>query len=146
MKKIVFILLSVCIASVTFADPGVNEKVLKVFNDAFPSVQNARWHDYETYYEVYFEKDDMKCRIKYDQDGNVIGTRRDYYETHLSPFIKAKVTKKYFGKKIFGVTEMTSDSEMYYIITLEDEKSWTQLKADATGQMSVVEKLKKSDK
>src|ERR1051325_11299293 len=121
MKKFIFILLSVCIASASFADPGVSEKVLKVFNEAFPAVQYARWHDFENYYEVYFEKEDMKCRIKYDYEGNIIGTRRDYYEANLCPFIKGKVTQKYPNKKIFGVTEITSESEMYYIITLEDD-------------------------
>ena len=144
MKKICVLLFTALIGFSSFANPGVNEKVLKIFNDAFPGIQNARWHDYENYYEVYFEKEDMKCRIKYDFEGNIIGARRDYYETNLCPFIKAKVMKKYADKKIFGVTEIINDTERFYVITLEDDKSWTQVKADATGQMSVLEKLKKS--
>ena len=144
MKKILATLLIACASTFTFAAPPVSEKVLKVFADLFPAVQDAKWHTFETYYQVYFDKDDIKCRIKYDFDGKIIGTTRYYGEKSVCPFLKAKIAQKFAGKKIFGITEMTSENEMTYEFVLEDEKSWTKVKSDATGQMSVTEKFKKA--
>jgi hypothetical protein len=64
----------------------------------------------------------------------------------LSPFIKARVSEKYPGKTIFGVTEITNQDEMYYVIALEDAAGWTNVKVNAIGQISVLEKLRKSPK
>jgi hypothetical protein len=87
MKKVLVTLLIVCAASVTFAMPPVSEKVLKLFNDAFPAVQNAKWYEFENYYQVYFDTGDMKCRMRYDFDGKLIGTTRYYGEPMVSPFL-----------------------------------------------------------
>ena len=144
MKKLIlllFILASTCVA---FANPPVNEKVLKVFKTVFPQIENAKWYEYETYYEVYFDRDDVKCRIKYDLDGKVLSTLRHYEEKTLPPFLKAKLSQKFAGKKIFGVTEVNSENELTYNIVLEDDKNWIHVQSDATGQMSVTEKFKKA--
>jgi hypothetical protein len=144
MKKILLTLVIACTASFAFAAPPVSDKVLKLFKDIFPAVQDAKWYEFENYYQVYFDKDDVKCRIKYDFDGKIISTVRYYGESLVCPFLKAKLAQKFPGKKIFGVTEMTSENEMTYDFVLEDDKSWTQVRSDATGQMSVTEKFKKA--
>jgi hypothetical protein len=146
MKKLIICLIAVAI-STTFImakTPSVNEKVLKAFALEFPKVDNPSWQEYDNYYEVYFDNNDIKCRIRYDLDGNVLSIRRDYYEANLSPFVRAKVNEKYPGKKIFGITEMTSGEEMRYLIILEDEKHWYNIKSDATGQLFLEKKLNKA--
>lgn len=144
MKKILLTLVILSAAAFTFAAPPVSEKVLKLFKANFPAVQDAKWYEYENYYQVYFDRDDVKCRIKYDFDGKIISTIRYYGESMVCPFLKAKLSQRFPGKKIFGVTEMTSDNEMTYDFVLEDEKGWTQVRSDATGQMTVTEKFKKA--
>ena len=144
MKKIVVTLVLAVAVSAAFATPPVSEKVLKTFQDAFPAVQNAKWYEFENYYQVYFDTDDVKCRIKYDFDGKVIGTIRYYGEKMLCPFLKIKLARKFPGKKIFGVTEISSDNEITYDCILEDDKSWMRVLADATGGMTVSEKFKKA--
>ena len=146
MKKILVLLLLLSAAATSFATPpSVNEKVLKVFQEAFPGVENARWYEYDDYYQVYFDNGDVKCRIKYDLKGQLISTIRYYGEKTVCPFLKAKVTQKFPGKKIFGVTEMNSENEISYEFILEDEKTWTKVTSDATGQMTVTSKFKKAD-
>ncbi|HZH64587.1 MAG TPA: hypothetical protein VEY10_06800 [Flavisolibacter sp.] len=144
MKKTLATLVIACTALVTFAAPPVSEKVLKVFTELFPSVQDAKWYTFDTYYQVYFDKDDIKCRIKYDFDGKIISTTRYYGEKTVCPFLKAKLAQKFSGKKIFGVTEITSEDEMIYEFVLEDDKSWLKVKSDATGQMQVADKFNKA--
>ena len=115
------------------------KKVLKVFATSFPEVQETTWYNYDTYYSVYFKNTDgSKCRIDYDPEGNIMSTTRYYSAEALSPFIRAKVKRKISpGKKIFGVTEVSSADELAYHIVLEDEKNWYNIKSDAIGSISL---------
>ena len=146
MKKIFLAVALACVSTFAFAAPPVSEKVLKIFQAVFPDVQNARWYETETNYEVYFEKADMKCRIRYDLDGKVMSTIRYYEEKDLPPFLRLKITQKYPGKNIFGITEMNSENELSYHVVLEDKQHWYNVTADGLGQLSLKEKFKKADK
>ena len=144
MKKISCALLLLMLAcGFTYAKAPVNDKVLKAFAQIFPKVEHPTWYEYDNYYEVYFDNGDVKCRVKYDLDGNILSTRRDYLEAGLCPFLRAKVNEKYPGKKIFGITEVNSGDEMTYLIVLEDDKHWYHIKSDSMGMMSVDQKLNK---
>ena len=144
MKKI-FFALALLVSTASFAtNPEVDEQVSKQFKETFPGAIETKWYDYETFYEVVFKNNDILCRVKYDLRGNIISTRRDYHEKDLSLFIVAKVKEKYAGKKIFGVTEITSSDGVTYNIVLEDDKNWINLNSDESGNISQVQKLKKA--
>ena len=144
MKKI-FFALALLVSTASFAtSPEVDEQVSKQFKETFPAAIEVKWYDYETFYEVVFKNNDILCRVKYDLKGNIISTRRDYHEKDLSLFIIAKVKEKYAGKKIFGVTEITSSEGVTYNIVLEDDKNWINLNSDESGHISQVQKLKKA--
>lgn len=145
MKKILVICLLAILTGTVSAAP-VNEKVLKVFATSFPEVQETTWYNYDTHYSVYFKNtDDSKCRIDYDPEGNIISTIRYYSAEALPPFIRGKVTEKFQGKKIFGVTEVSSADELTYHIVLEDEKTWYNITSDARGSISLEKKMIKSE-
>src|SRR5437899_1685260 len=120
MKKITLVLLIMAAVSYAYAKPPVSEKVLKIFSNSFPGVDNTRWFEYENYYEAYFDNGEVKCRIKFDTDGKVVSAIRYYSEKMVSPFLKAKLAAKFPGKTIFGVTEVNSDDELTYNFVLED--------------------------
>ena len=146
MKKILAICLIAVLTTIAASAAPVNEKVLKVFATSFPEVQETTWYNYDTYYSVYFKNtDNTKCRIDYDPQGNIISTTRYYSAEDLSPFIRGKVSEKFPGKKIFGVTEVSSADEMAYHIVLEDEKTWYNIKSDAIGSISIEKKMIKSE-
>lgn len=149
MKKIIFVCL-VAIVSVTtvFAIPKswVNEKVLKVFHEAFPEVKQPAWYTFDNYYEVYFANpDNTSCRIDYSPDGIVLSTTRYYTEQNLSPVIRAKVCEKYPGKKIFGITEVSNSENVTYHIILEDDKYWYNVSSNSTGIIKLDKKLDKAE-
>lgn len=146
MKKIMLALfIAVCTFNASQAAPVVDSKILEKFATAFPNAQNPSWKEYDNYVEVYFcNADNSKCRIKYDKEGKIISSRRDYEGSMLSPFIQSKVKEKYAGKKVFGVTEICSDEGLTYHIVLEDEKHWYNVTADANGQLSLNKRLNKS--
>lgn len=45
--------------------PSVDEKIEKSFNSAFPKAEKVTWYENETYYEVLFMNDMVKCRMWY---------------------------------------------------------------------------------
>jgi hypothetical protein len=148
MKKSIANLLVICavsLAAMSFDNPPVTEKVLKQFSASFPTVVDAKWFEGDNYYDVYFEKEQIKYNIRYDRNGKILSTRNYYTAEKLSPFLKGKVAEKFPDKTIFGVTEITNSEEMYFVLVLEDKTSWTNVKADATGTLTVIEKLKKAE-
>jgi hypothetical protein len=143
MKKVFFVL-AIILSSSSFATPPVDENVSSSFTQAFPHINNAKWYEYENSYEVYFTSNDVVCRLTYDIKGDIISLRRDYYEKDLPLYILLKLKDRYKGKKIFGVTEISSGEGVSYTIVLEDDKHWTTVKADANGTMSRTKKLRKA--
>lgn len=147
MKKIILAsVITLFSATTIFAKPShlVNEKVLKVFHEAFPEVTQPTWYNFDNYFEVFFTNaDNTSCRIDYDPDGNVLSTTRYYTAQGLSPAIRAKVFEKYPGKNIFGVTEVSNNEKVVYHIVLQDEKYWYNIESDATGSIRLEKKLLK---
>lgn len=146
MKKIILSITAALFSLVTFAtDPlAVNEKVLTAFNKSFKDAKEVVWSEYENFYEVKFTHNTVQAMISYDQEGNILKSRRYYFEDMLPLLIKAKINKRYSDKKIYGVTELASDAEVAYYIILEDEKTWLTIKSDSYGNMTTYQKFKKA--
>lgn len=146
MKKTLVLLALIAATTLSFANPPVTEKVLKQFTATFPTVQDAKWFEGDNHYDVYFEIDKTKYNIRYDLNGKIISSRNYYTGDKLCPFLKAKVGERYPGKSIYGVTEITNSNERFYVLNLEDEKTWTTVRVDAIGQITQLEKLQKGGK
>lgn len=144
MKKIFYGIALLLSTTAFAATPPVDEQTSKLFKETFPSATNVKWFDYETYYEVTFENNQIPSRVKYDLYGNILSARRDYQERDLPIFIRAKVKEKYSDKKIYGVTEITSFEGVIYTIILEDDKNWITITSNEGGNLSLVQKVKKA--
>jgi len=146
MKKILFAsLLFATIAAQAAAFPEVNEKILKAFKETFIYAEDVVWQENDNVYQVNFWQGEINVRAHYDQQGNLLGTIRYYYEKQLPPAIVAKIKSKYSGKTIFGVTEVSSDVEINYFVTLRDEKNWYTVKSDVYGNLQQTDKFKRAD-
>jgi hypothetical protein len=87
---------------------------------------------------------EVQCRLWYDRQGNVTKTERYYSAKGLSPFMMARLNKKFNGKKVFGVTEVTSESGIRYHIVLEDGQKWYHVTSDESGNLQLDKKLLKA--
>jgi hypothetical protein len=144
MKKI-FLIAAAMIAfvSVSFAaDP--NQKVLEAFHKTFQQVKDVSWQDVDNKYEANFSQNNITFRVMYDEEGNVVKSIRYYFAKTLPIFIQAKLAKKYDGKTVFGVTEISTENELTYYIILEDQTNWIHVQSDAYGNMFTEKKLKKA--
>jgi len=146
MKKIILSITAVIFSIIAFAAApvAVSEKVLSAFNKSFKDAKEVVWSEYENFYEVKFTHNAVQAMISYDEEGNILRSRRYYFEDMLPLLIKAKIDKRYSNKKIYGITELASDAEVAYYIILEDDKAWLTIKSDSYGNMSTYEKFKKA--
>lgn len=123
-------------------DPS--QKVLDAFHKTFPDVKDVAWTENQHSYEVKFKQNEIISKVTYDMDGNIVNTLRYYYEQNLPLLVLSKVKNKFNGKKIFGVTEESSDNGTFYHIILEDEKHWVNITADSYGSIRVDKKYNKA--
>jgi len=121
----------------------IDGKTLQLFKQTFPNAEQVKWIEQADKNTVNFKDDGVLIKIEYDKEGNFISSVRYYTEKNLPINILCKLQKKYGDKKVFGVTEMTTDNTVDYYIKLEDDKSWTTVKSNADGNFQVVEKYKK---
>jgi hypothetical protein len=141
---ILFCLLTV--STGLFANDGfiVSEKLLQTFKNTFPDADQVRWQESPDKYSVDFRQNGVLTKIDYDRDGNFVSSLRYYTEKNLPINILCRLQKKYSDKKVFGVTEVTTDSMVEYFIKLEDQNNWLTIRSDAEGNMQPFEKYKKA--
>src|ERR1700754_4468201 len=122
----------------------ISDKLLQAFKQTFPDAQQVRWAEQEDKYMVNFKQGEILTKIEYDKDGNFVSSLRYYSEKNLPVSILCRLQKKYGDKKVFGVTEMTTESAVEYYIKLEDATTWMTVRSNSDGNMQVIEKYKKA--
>ena len=144
MKKILYLAVLLTSVSATAATtPEINEKVLKAFKETFTTAENVTWEEFENKnYQANFKQNEIIAKAMFDNDGNLLETIRYYGEKNLPANITAKLKKKYAGKEIFGITEIVSESEVSYYVTLKDEKNWFIVKSDPYANLQQTDKFK----
>src|SRR5215204_4572055 len=144
MKSILIAAVALAISISSFAkDPGVNEKVLAAFNRTFADVKDVVWSETNNTYEANFKQREIQVRVYYDQEGNITKTLRYYGEEQLPLMVLSTIKTKYADKKVFGVTEESSEVGLYFHVVLEGEKSWLEVKSDVYGSVTETKKMKK---
>jgi hypothetical protein len=145
MKKlIIFTCLFAALSATASNPPEVSEKVLKAFSETFMKATEVVWHEVQNLYEASFKQSEVISRAIYDQDGNLLRTTRYYSQENLPINILTKLQKRYAGKSVYGVTELSTGDEVSYHITMQDEKNWYIIKADNWGGLDLEKKYKKA--
>jgi hypothetical protein len=144
MKKILLSAAIVFAFSFTAMADDPSQKVLEAFKKTFPHVKDVAWTESEQSYEVKFKQNEILSKVTYDRNGNIVKTLRYYYEQNLPLLVLSKVKNKFSDKKIYGVTEESSEEGTFYHIILEDEKHWINITADSYGGIKVDKKFNKA--
>ena len=145
MKKLIILTcLFAALSVAASAPPEVTEKVLKAFNETFMKATDVVWHETQNMYEASFKQSEIISRAIYDKDGNLLRTTRYYSQENLPINILTKLQKRYAGKSVYGVTELSAEDEVSYHITLQDETNWYMIIADNFGNLELSKKFKKA--
>ncbi|HEX5654838.1 MAG TPA: hypothetical protein VFX58_17300 [Chitinophagaceae bacterium] len=146
MKKFIYLaVLLTSLSAAATAPPEISEKVLKAFKETFANAKDVTWKELDNSCQANFKLSEIQVRAMYDNEGNLLETVRYYGEQNLPPNILAKLKKKYAGKEVFGITEISSESEMSFHITLKDEKNWYVVKADPYANLQQTDKFKRAE-
>jgi hypothetical protein len=143
MKKIL-LTAALFVSIVSFANPGVDAKVLDAFKATFSQAQEVAWTVQGDLYEVKFKLLEIRTTVTYDHDGQIVKTVRYYGEDKLPVMLLTRIKSKFAGKSIFGVTEVSSEEGVEYHIILEDAKSWFNVKADGMANMYLERRISKA--
>lgn len=145
MKLLCLFVLAAQTSAFASARPAaVNEKLLKEFHKAFPQAEKVAWTENENSYVVVFMENTVRSKIEYDLEGRFLNATRYYQDGNLLPLhLSWQLHQRFADKTVFGVTETTSDSKTFYYVSLEGEKDWTTVKANADGVLKVTEKFEK---
>jgi hypothetical protein len=148
MKKImlVAVVLLIGIHSYSYAGGGtVKETLQQTFHKNFPSAENVHWIDNPEGYTVSFTLKGIITRINYDSKGKFKGSVRNYTEQFLPFYLINVLKQEYPGQEIYGVTEITTATDISYFVKLESEKYWTTVRVDNDGNTAVTERLRKAN-
>jgi len=145
MKRLSALLYSVIIGASSFAFTGknINEKLLQTFKESFPNAEQVSWKELPETYVVNFVDEGVRNAIIYEKDGTFVSSTRYYQERTLPYYLLINFKKKYPDKKILGITELATITDIFYYIKMEDKTVITTIKMDAEGNLVLVEKLRK---
>ena len=127
------------------AGPGKTDTIERAFLNAFPGASEVKWYKTDEAYQVNFLDNGIDCRMWFRPDGTIERSIRYYTSDHLAPFLLARIVKQYYGKKVYTVTELTSDSGLTYYIILEDDKHWLEIQSDPIGNTVTTKRFKKAN-
>lgn len=137
--------LGICLLNILslFAIAGTTPKLPENFTELFPKASQITWSNENGKDILYFKDEDIKVRMYFNENGDMIQTIRYYFSEKLPPFILFTIQKKYEGKKITGVTEVTNPSiGCEYTVNLEDQHHIYTLKCSSGGNIINVQKFK----
>ena len=143
MKSLIIITGLVFSTLLLAANPTVDKHILACFKRAFPQVENVKWSPEGNLWVAGFKVNGNFNILYYNNDGEVVLSRRYYGAEGLSLFIRARLYKRYTGKTVYGVTEITKGDKVTYSIVMEDKKKWYVIEANSDGVMQQVKKFNK---
>jgi hypothetical protein len=129
---------------------GIDERLIQLFRNKFPQAREVTWHETSNLCIANFKEEGIRVRATYRKNGVLLQFTRSYQEDRLPYYIQYRIKGKFDDKKVFGVIEVVSlpndndHSLIEYYIKLEDNKYWTTIKVDSDGEITVIEKFKKS--
>jgi hypothetical protein len=108
---------------------SINTKVMNSFNRMYSDASNVIWtNDKHKIDRVYFERKGKVTRAAFNQKGQFLYSITSYREELLPEAILLLVKQAFYGRSIFGVTEITALNKTAYLIILEDKTTWLHIK------------------
>ena len=147
MKKIILDLSMLMAIGVTSAfaneDLKVNDKVLSSFGKDFTFAKNVQWREEGDYLKARFTISDMLTEAYYSKDGQFVGSARTLSFAQLPLSVIHEFNKDYKEESVMSILEITNSEGTSYRIWLEKDNKKIKLNASSSGEVSILEKVKK---
>jgi len=122
---------------------GINTRLLEAFNSVYPQAKNVVWAEETTDYIVHFNISGIRHVMFFDKEGNLLQLTRYYGKEDLPVKITWMLKKSYADTEVYGVTEVSDNTETVYFIKLETATKWKTVLVDQSGNLRLTESLNK---
>jgi len=122
--------------------PDVNPKILSAFQKEFSFAKNAKWEVKGNLTQVNFLLNDQGVSAWYNSDAELVTTARNILYNQLPISVIRTLEKEYAGAEFFGITEVSRNDETYYQIRADKKDKKFLLKANPSGNVSVLKKIR----
>lgn len=147
MKKFFLILpLSLFVLAATaFAkpDPEINEKVREAFKREFSDAKLLSWSEQGEYYKATFLLSDSRVIAYFTEDGELEGSIRNIFYNQLPFAVISALEKRFDNLCVEIINEITNANGTSYKITLESGVKKYKISADASGNITEKQRVKK---
>ena len=121
----------------------ISVRAMRDFKKSYKSSSQETWYKTdEGCFLVKFTLNGIKNRADYNKKGTWIATTRYYSEKELPKDIRAQVKSVYYDFAIITVQEITFPEHLVYIVHVEGETKWMNIRI-CDGEMDVMEELLK---
>jgi hypothetical protein len=111
---------------------NISTKAVRNFKNAFKNVRDEKWYEMPDGFRANFTLGSIRHRLDYDKKGNWLHTIRYYDEKNLPTDVRRLVVSTYLDHKITCVEEVeTSLNNLFYVIHLEGQANWINIKVSA---------------
>ncbi len=135
MKKAI-LYFATCILIVSSVAAMPDSKTLKRFNETFPNAKNVKWMDDKAGFFVSFTQNGNFNKVFYNTAGNFVYSLKYCSADELPNNIVMGLNEKYGESKVLGVTEITTQGNIFYNVKLSKEKKLYDLNILADGSIA----------
>lgn len=144
MKKMIMSLVLAATGLFAFAGEGdVNKDVLNAFNTEFTTAKEVKWIESDDYYKAAFVLNGQYVSAFYSHDGELMGVTRYISSLDLPENLQLKLKSDYENCWITGLSEVSTEDDTYYYITLENADSKIVLRSSGK-KWNVIKKMTKA--
>jgi len=121
---------------------AINTKAVRNFGKNYKAVVDEKWYSVSNGYLAKFEANGNDNMAAYDLKGRWIFTISYYDEKKLPDEVRATVKSTYYEYSITRVEEIHIDDKIIYLVHMQDENTWKNIKV-CNGDMEVAEDFNK---
>lgn len=131
------------IVSAAVAAPG--SKLVKLFNQTFPNAEDVKWRDDKAGYFASFTQNGNYNKVFYNKEGDFVYAIKYYSGDELPTNIKVTLNESFGETKVLGVTEVTTDDNVFYNVKLTKNDRLYCLNVLPDGEVATQEQFKYQD-
>lgn len=122
---------------------AIHVKAVRDFARHYGNSNEAKWYVVKNGFIARFKSEEKNHMVAYNEHGKWMFTISQYDEFKLPSDVRATVKSNYYDYTITLVEEVQSSGRTFYIVHMEDEKTWKNLKIE-DGEMEIMEDFNKS--
>ena len=152
MKRVITIM---AFAAELFAQPvmanddvSISEKARRNFEKEFPGAIYVKWEkiDNTDTYIVRYVYNDQALLSYINDEGSLLATARQVERKSLPLMVNMTLDRRFGSYSILSIEELSMDSNLSYIVTMENEKQLVKIRVNSSGSYYELRKEKKKTK